>query len=183
MLISVLKRVFSNWKYFLVALAIAFTLLSVVLLLPNLTFIKQVVSSDHVSLIQKITSVLPIYGSIFTNYSWFSGLYLVVVSTLFGVNIALLTFYIRRRKSSTRQTKIHLSSAGGTIAAVLGIGCAACGSVVLTAVVGLAVSGWILSILPLRGLEFGLVGMTLLGLSVYYLSKKINDPLVCSYKS
>jgi uncharacterized membrane protein len=68
------------------------------------------------------------------------------------------------------------------ISAVFGIGCAACGSVILTAILGIAGTGALLTWLPLHGLEFGVVGIILLSFSIYYLAKRINDPLVCKVR-
>ena len=105
-----------------------------------------------------------------------------MVAVLFGINIALLTYYIRRRQEKTGNTKASLASLGGIVSAGLGIGCAACGSVVLTSLLGMFGAGSLLLLLPLHGAEFGIVGLILLLVSIRYLIKRIQDPLVCPAK-
>jgi len=102
-----------------------------------------------------------------------------VVAILFGINISLLTFYIRKRQVASKNKKVHLTSLGGFASAVLGIGCAACGSIVLSALLSTFGAGTLIVMLPLHGLEFGLVGIILLLFSNRYLIKRIEDPLIC----
>lgn len=182
MTFGVLKRVFRHVRYIVGATGVAFMVLSAALLLPNYTTLVQILFSGSVSFVSKVSFVLSLYASLLTNFTVFSALYLILVSVLFGINIALLTFYIRRRQERSHNTTAHLASIGGIISAVLGIGCAACGSVVLTAVLSLFGAGGLLLILPLHGIEFGIIGFILLLVSIRYLIKRINDPFVCPMK-
>tara|TARA_B100002051_G_scaffold276795_1_gene328271 strand:- start:1763 stop:2239 length:477 start_codon:yes stop_codon:yes gene_type:complete len=152
---------------------------SAALLLPNIGLIQQILTSDAIGWLDKGSFFLSLYGSLKTNFTVWSAAYLIVVALLFGLNIALLVYYIRRRQGPVTEKKAQIASIGGAVSAFLGIGCAACGSVVLTAVFGLAGAGAVLTFLPLHGLEFGLVGIFSLSLAIRYLAKKINDPLVC----
>jgi hypothetical protein len=180
MLVNVLGQVFQRFQYLLLASGVAFTFVSAALLLPNRPVIVQIFTSDVTAWSAKMSFLWSIYGSLQTNFTVLTGSYLLLVGVLFGVNIALLVYYIRRQQSLARSAKTHLTSLGGMVSATFGIGCAACGSVILTAVFGLAGTGTLLAWLPLHGLEFGVVGIVLLWLSIYYLTKRISDPLVCS---
>lgn len=177
--LRVLKQVFKHVRYSLVAVGVAFIVLSAALLLSNISVIIQVFSSSAVTLIEKFVFLLSLYGSLITNFTILTGLYLLIISALFGVNIALLTYYIRRRKINSKNSKAELTSIGGILSAVLGIGCAACGSVILTAILGIFGAGSLIILLPLKGMEFGILGLFLLGFSTVYLLKRINDPLIC----
>jgi len=180
MLLPVLGQVFRRAHYVLLASGVAFTLVSAALLLPNRPLIAQIFSSDVALWSAKITFLWSIYGSLQTNFSLLTGTYLLIVGVLFGINMALLVYYIRRRQSAARSTKAHLTNLGGMVSAIFGIGCAACGSVILTAVFGIAGTGALLAWLPLHGLEFGVVGIILLSVSIYYLARRIDEPLVCA---
>jgi hypothetical protein len=59
------------------------------------------------------------------------------------------------------------------------VGCAACGSVILTAILATIGVGGLLLALPFKGAELGIIALGILFWSNYYLAKKINDPLVC----
>jgi len=150
--------------------------------LPNWTIFKQIVFSGSVGVWAKMQFVLSLYGSIFTNFTLWSGLYLVLIAVLFGINIALLTFYIRRRQEASLGKRAQLASIGGIVSASLGIGCAACGSVIITSVLALFGATSLLTLLPFHGQEFGFLGLILLLFSIHYLMKRINDPLVCPVK-
>ena len=65
------------------------------------------------------------------------------------------------------------------LASALGIGCAACGSFILTTALSSFGAASALAILPLRGGEFGILSVVLLALSLVLISKKIAAPLIC----
>ena len=67
----------------------------------------------------------------------------------------------------------------GIAFSLLGVGCASCGSVILTSLIGFASATVVLGLLPLRGIEFGIIGIIILVLAMRLTIKKINQPLVC----
>lgn len=176
---SVLKRVFSQLRYTVLASSIAMIVLSASLLLPNLGVITQVFGTSGLNVLSKLSFFLTLYGTLFTNYSLLSAVNLILISVLFGINIALLVYYIRRQQVASANVTAHMTSLGGLVSGLLGIGCAACGSVVLTALLGTFGASGFLVLLPFHGAEFGLLGVVFLGLSIRYLIKRINDPMVC----
>ncbi len=179
---GVLKRVFRHPRYVVGALAVSGLVFSAALLLPNWSAIVQVVGSGAISVGDKLLFLFTLYGTLTTNFTLFSALLLTITALFFGVNIALLTFYIRRRQEASSGTVAHFASLGGLVSAMLGIGCAACGSVVLTGLLGLFGAGGLLLLLPFGGVEFGVFGVVLLVVSIRYLIKRITDPIVCPAK-
>lgn len=180
MMIQVFKAVFSNFRYVKLAVFASFIVFSGVMLFPNLSLINTVTSSNVINFAEKTKFLFSLYGAIATNFTVFSATYTIAISILFGINLALLVYYIRRVKSvKTSNKKIHLAGIGGMISGLLGIGCVACGSLILTGVLAMVGAGGLLLYLPLRGAEFGILGVLLLLVSIYLVSKKINDPLVC----
>lgn len=181
-MVRVLRRVFRHGRYVLVAIGVALTAFSVALLLPQWDTLGHVWGSRTADLKTKLSFFLSLYGTIESNFSIFSRSVLLVTVTLLGINMALLIFYIRRRQETTGGKTAQLASIGGVVSAALGIGCAACGSVILTTILGLSGAGGLLLLLPLHGAEFGLLGILLLLFSSGYLIRRINDPLVCPIK-
>lgn len=179
MTFRVLLRVFREARYSVLAGFIAWLVLSASLLLPNLGAITQVFSASVVSLGDKLWFLLSLYGTLFSNFTLLAAANLVLIAVMFGVNIALLVYYIRRQQLATSNMTAHVTTVGGLVSGILGIGCAACGSIILTALLGtFGASGFIL-LLPFHGAEFGLVGVLFLVFSIRYLVKRIDDPLVC----
>jgi hypothetical protein len=183
MVFRVLKRVFRQVRYTVFAVGIALVVLSASLLLPNLGAITQVFGTSGISWQMKASFLFSLYGSLFTNFSLLSGLNLLLVAVFFGINITLLVYYIRRQQTVSRNTGVHMSSLGGLVSGIFGIGCAACGSVIVTSLLGMFGASGLIALLPFHGAEFGLLGVVLLVSSIWYLIKKINDPLVCRLHS
>ncbi len=81
-----------------------------------------------------------------------------------------------------KDSKIHVSTATGSlgiIAGTVGIGCAACGSILLTTIFGTSAVAGVLATLPLHGGEFAIIGVLLLIVTMYILAKQISKPLIC----
>jgi len=166
--------------YVSIAVAVAVFVFTVAVWLPNIRLISIVVSADSASLTEKIHFLLTLYGSIETNFTLVSALYTVAIAVLFGFNSVLFLYYIKKvRTGSQNVGRVGLASIGGVLSGMLGIGCAACGTFVLTSVLALFGGVGVLASLPFGGEEFGFIGVGLLLFSGYALVKKINDPLQC----
>lgn len=178
---SVLTRVFSQVRYSLFAFFLFFLGLSIVVILPNLSLVVDVLQLDTISVWSKLTFIASLYGSLASNFTFFSAVVTVVLLVLFAINTSFLVFYLRRVQSATKGHKrLQAGSTLGVLSGVLGIGCAACGSVILTGLAtSLGIAG-VITFLPLRGGEFSIAGIVLLFFTIRYLAKKIADPLVCT---
>ena len=182
MLISALKRVFSKFSYTLLAFTVGWFIFSISVFAPNLKLISKVFKSQAISVARKINFVLDLYGGLDTSISVFSAITIITVAVLFGINIAMLVYMLKRNSAVSapkRQGKSIFSTFVATIVGVLGIGCAACGSLILTPLITALGATWILTALPFGGREFSLVAIILILISIYSLCKKINDPLIC----
>jgi len=153
--------------------------MSVAILLPNTKILLQVVQSPALGFGQKVEFLIGMYGLLGTNFSLFSAVTTVATAVLFGINIALLIFYVRRRQSVNKNKTGNSASVAGVVAGVFGVGCAACGSVLIASFLALFGAGGLLLILPLHGAEFGILSVCLLLFSVHEVTKRINDPLIC----
>jgi len=155
--------------------------LIVLALFPNAALVERVLFAE-VAPMTKLVTLFVLLGSLPAAFSAMTLLIAISFAALMALNVTVLTFYVRRRRSSqsARTAKIGVTSLGGLVSGVLGIGCAACGSIVLSAVVTTFGGVGILALLPLGGSEFALVGLGLLLFSSYSLIKHVNDPLLCA---
>jgi hypothetical protein len=101
---------------------------------------------------------------------------LISLAVLSAINISMMVFYMRRRIILQKRAGVGLV---GIIIGFLGVGCASCGSLILSSIFGLSVTASFIGILPFKGLEFGILGIFFLLLSIYLVGKKIQDPLFC----
>ncbi|NCN06652.1 MAG: hypothetical protein GW946_02300 [Candidatus Pacebacteria bacterium] len=144
--------------------------------LPNLHLVSSAAGSDSLTLLQKITLLSSLIGSLQTNFTMISRSLILITAVLAGVQISLLTYHMRQK---IRVQKSLGMSFAGILSGLLGVGCASCGSVILTSLVGIGSTTAIIAFLPLKGQEFGLLGVGLLVFANVFLIKKISQPVIC----
>jgi len=175
-----MQTVISNWEYVLLALLVSTGIFTIVIGIQNWQLLSSLWSADFGTLWQKLALSFTLYLSISSNFTLLSGITTVITSALFGTSIALLIYYAKTVQNvPIRMTGIGISSFGGMLSGLLGIGCAACGTFLFSQMLLLFGTGWLLTWLPLKGEEFGLLGVILLIYTNYLLVKKIREPLVC----
>jgi hypothetical protein len=99
-------------------------------------------------------------------------------SILIGINAALLTFFWRKNK--TRGARFGIAGGvAGSIATLLGFGCAACGTVFVSLLLTTLGAGS-LSTFPLfSGNYLQYIGLALLAVSTLWLYRETRKPAVC----
>jgi len=170
------KEVMKNWRYVVLALFISFLLFLFAIWLPNFSFVKEIITSQYFSVPEKASIILSSLKAFQTNFTSFGRVMLITVSLLFGLNMSLFSFYLKRRVRLQKEAGL---SAGGIIAGMLGVGCASCGSFIISSLFGASASVAFLGFLPLKGQEFAIISIIILGLSIISTSKKIQEPLIC----
>lgn len=182
MIFSALKRVFGGISYIVLAGLVSLSIFFISIFSPNRELVGKVFFSANITLPDKLNVFTSLVGGIKTSVLPLSAFTIVGVAILFGINFAMLLFMIRRNRQAPQKLSGSggvFSSLGGIVSGALGIGCAACGSLVLLPILAFFGATWFLAFLPLGGSEFGFLAMILISFSIYWLAKKINDPLVC----
>lgn len=134
----------------------------------------------HASFTETLLFMLTQYGRILSNFTGIAALYTSLIALLFGLQITLLTYYVRRaRAAASGVGSASAVSVGGVVSGVLGIGCAACGTFVLTSLLAVVGAGGLVAVLPFAGQEFGFLGIGLLLYANYLLLHKLSQPFVC----
>lgn len=169
-------EVFKNKLYVFLAGAVMFIAFTFAVWLPNIGLLFSLTRDPMVSTTVKLTFPLRLLESISTNFTTLSATYTIVIALLTGINVALMAYYVRRQKLTPRSGILGVFGIGS---GVFGMGCAACGSIILTSILGTVGGMGAIAALPLRGGEFGIVGVVLLLISTYTLSKSITKPAVC----
>jgi hypothetical protein len=98
-------------------------------------------------------------------------------SLLAGINLALAYVYMKTRGELLLKSGLY--SGIGLVLALLGIGCAACGTALLSLVLGFFGFSTMLSVFPYQGQEIGYIGLIFLLIATYFLSRKVSAPNVC----
>lgn len=174
---ATIAKIIVHPKYLTTALLIAVTMIIFAAWLPNLHLITRAMTSSTMSIWEKTNLLTALLGSLETNFTPLSRTLTVISAILTGIQTSLLIFYLRQ--SARIQTEMGVSFAG-VATSLLGVGCASCGSVVLTSLIGFGSAISVLRILPFRGQEFGFVGIAILLVAINYTIKKINQPFTCA---
>ncbi len=169
-------NIFTNARSALVALIVAVIVFILAVWLPNLRLLFSIWNDASVSFGDKIALPISLLPSITTNFTPLSASYTVAIALLVGINAALMVSLVSARGMFGGGAVAGLS---GIFTGTFGLGCAACGSFALTPLIGTVGGASVLAILPLRGAEFGVLGVAILALSTYLLARQITKPPVC----
>jgi len=177
-MIRALKEVFRNFRYVLIVGIGALAAFTFAVWLPNLSLIANTFGKSNVSLGIKAQLLWGLFESITTNFSTFSASYTIAIAILFGINLSL-AIYLLKRTRALQQGGV-VAGAGGAVSGMFGIGCAACGSFLTTSILSFFGAGGAIALLPFKGGEFGVLSILLLVASIFLAARSITVPLVCS---
>ncbi len=178
MIFRVFAKVFVQPKYLALAAGTSIIVFVLATWLPNLRLIATIIGSTNTSLSEKVGVPVSLTGSIATNFTTLAAVYTVLIAFLFGMYLALFVYYFQKKRAGAQRGEVAIGFFG-LASGILGIGCAACGSVLLTGTLALFGTATALTFLPLGGAEFGILGTVLLALAVYVTAKQIANPNVC----
>lgn len=169
-------EVFRHPLYVALAGAIALSLLLATIWLANIGFVRFTVGTEIFTTSAKVKILWSSLRIFQTGFTPFSQIIAIIIALLSGINIALLAFYFRKR--------VALQSAAGTsllgiVIGFLGVGCTACGSVILSSLFGLTATAGFIGLFPLKGAEIGLFSILILAISIGIVAQKIQVPLAC----
>lgn len=171
-----LQQVLVKPAYIFLALFIAAGVLLFSIWLPNLSLVKNTLFSSYLSAVQKTNLLIATLGGFVTNFTLFSRLLTITVAVLFGINSTMLFYYLRKKVVLEKSLGAGF---GGILTGLIGVGCASCGSVILSSIFGLGATAGFIGVLPLKGQEFGLLSIGILSISIYKLAQKIQQPVLC----
>lgn len=174
MLQQTLSKVFTNYRYVLLAFLVAFVTFAASLWMRNLSLIFAMSSSSLFDLTAILLVLLSLLGGIVTSISSFAAVLIVVVSILFGINVAMLAYYFVsvRRLPRARESTATL---GSVVAAVFGVGCASCGTFILGIALSSVGASGVLLLLPYGGHELLVISAVLLIGSIYWIARSIQE--------
>ncbi len=173
MLLRVLHKVYSKPRYIILALLLALILMGLLVWLPNINLVGAVLQGN-LGVGQKLMFVLNLFLALPFTYGKAQATYTVIIAFLFGLNAGLLVFYMNVNRAILT-SKHSMSTAGGLLVALLGLGCASCGALLLTPLLGTAVASWLL-VLPYQGMELSVLSICIILWSTHTLVKKIDNP-------
>ena len=164
--VSSFTKLLQNYKYSVFALTVAVVFFEFMYWAFNFDVFRVIMLSSNVSFTEKINVLLSPIEAIGAASGIHVVTMMIVLSVLQGINIAALTYIIRH------QQKVDSKLLGGGsfvgILALIGLGCPACGTSLLTPLIAVFVSGSAVAIaeqITLIALPFA-IAMSLYGMYV-----------------
>jgi len=161
------RLVLSVPGYAVLAVVAAVAALTLFVVSLNIPLVSDLVVGGSLPLSGRLTILLELYPFVGTSFGPVQGALLLVVAVLTGVDVSMAIYHFREHGISLREGG---SSTVGVVLGTLGAGCAACGSAVLLGLLGLFGVSTSLLFLPLDGLEFALLALVVITLSIYWLA-------------
>lgn len=160
-LLSVLRRP----SYLLLAVVVAAVVMGVLLWLLNFNLLVYILTNSLLSPLEKAKFVLDGYASIFTNFEVFSAASIAMIAVLMGVTVATAAYIGRSQALSTGKR-----GSFAMVAALIGSGCAVCGTSILGPLLSILAGGAAASLASTIGyaaniLSIGLLSYSLVGLA------------------
>ncbi len=102
-------------------------------------------------------------------YAFFNLLATLILAFLFGINLALVIYRFKEIKKYNNESGTGIFT---TIISLFGAGCPVCSFTLVSLLIPAFGTTFSLAILPLKGLEIQLIGIVVLLISIYILTKK-----------
>jgi hypothetical protein len=171
-------QVFAYPSYIALAGVLAILVFLLAVWFPNFGLIAQVFWGADAPLSATFGIALSLLGGIGTNFSLLSAGYTIAIAVLFGLTTTMIVYLVKQRRIAAAGQSIAIGS-GAAMSGVIGVGCAACGSLVLGVVLPSFGAAGALAALPLNGEEFGILSVALLFVSLLLISKGIAESIEC----
>jgi hypothetical protein len=155
--------------YLLIAFITSMFSLGILLWSLNIDLLGYILFESPLNIIEKLDFIFDVYGSILTNYESFQAMVMVLFSVLFGINVAVLTYVIRGGQKDAIKSK---SSVGGLSFAVIGGGCIACGTSIITPLLVTLGVGSSIALTNTIGMYLNLIGVVLIIFSLISLGQR-----------
>lgn len=161
----------------LVIIIATFIFLFLLLLSQNGGATKDVLSFDSISFSKRLSLSLSTFFDIKNTFT-VNALILAFLGSLLGaINLSLAYTYVRVRGEAILHS--HFYNGIGLLFAFLGVGCAACGTALLSVILSFFGFSAVLNFLPYHGQEVGYIGIIVLCIATYSLAQKVMSPNVC----
>jgi hypothetical protein len=167
--IRTILKVMSKWQYLLLAIFIAFIFFELIYWLFNLRVLFKILASGNITISDKLAVLVSPIESIASSSGMFLSVVMILLAVVQGLSLGLLIYVIRHQRKL--DDKLIGGSSFVALLAVIGLGCPACGTSLITPIVAIFISGSAIAVsekitafaTPLA-LIIGIYGLYIIGL-------------------
>ncbi len=147
------------------------------LLIANGNAAKYALSFDTLSIWKRFSLALSSLFNITDTFTVSSLLLSILGSLLGGINLSLAYTYMKTRGEVIIRSGLY--SGLGLVFTLFGIGCAACGTALISVLLSFLGFSTMLQSLPYQGQEIGYIGIIFLCMATYPLAVRVVAPTTC----
>jgi len=166
------RKSFAGPAGYVVAVSGALFVILLTSILPNLKLLRFTFGESEFPLGLKLRTAAEVLWNGRLVFAHEGGWVALPLAALFGLNAALVYRYMRDQVRLNHAAGV---SVAGTVIGLLGVGCAACGSVLLASLLGVGV----VAVLPFHGQELAWIGLAVTALATFNIAQHIADPAAC----
>ena len=174
---KVLVQIFSSARYSISALFVSLGVYSLMVMLYNWVSFVSIFETSALTTIAKIQLLYALLTGAYAVFGWVGWGMIMAFAVLLSLYIHIFVYWVSYSKKIGKATVA--TGLGGTVLGFLGLGCAACGTLVIAPFLTFLGAGGLLVLLPLGGLEFLIIAIIWITVSLMVILKKIARPLVC----
>ncbi len=134
------RRVLRRPRYVILAAVLSVVFLEFIFWLNNLPMLQYILTVPTLSLAVKMQFLASTYTSVWQSSSSPLAISLLVLSLIQGATLSILIYIVRHQRADTAALKAVGNSSLASILATLGLGCAACGTSLITPILVLLFS-------------------------------------------
>lgn len=176
--LSALGEVFSKLRYWFLSVFVSLSVIIIVLLWDNLTLLRYSWS------VGSVESLFWLWWGLLAgtphSMGWMAVVTILITGGLLGMITSMTIYAWRKKRTEGSWHRLFASTGGGALAAVLGIGCIACGPLLVGTILAAFGAAGLLLLLPFHGAELGIIAIVLLLYSTYTVSQIITAPATCA---
>lgn len=176
--VSLIKLLYFKPAYFLLAVGASIVFYEFIFWFLNLGLLQYLVTSQFLTIADKFNMLIGSYSGIFTMPLSLLALALFAVSIFQGVSVAALVYSIRKEQSLRRGILKDLGGTGiaGALS-VLGLGCAACGTSLVTPILTFFFATSSVAVAEEVGLYSAVLALVVSLITVYLTGLKLSSRL------
>lgn len=175
---ALVKLLYFKPSYLLLAFGFSVVFYQLIFWMLNIGLFQYLMLSPTVGLAEKFMVVVGSYGGVFgTPTSWLA-IILFVVSILQGVAVAALVYSIKRERAMNKSIVKDLGGTGvAGVLAIMGLGCAACGTSLITPILTFFFATSSVAVAEKVGLYSALLALIVSAITVYLAGYKLSSRL------
>ena len=171
--------VYKSWSYWLITVLSLVVITFFLFWLHNKDLLGFITNSNLFSFFEKLKLYVNAFVNLGANFTSWTLVVTIFISVFTAMNVTFIVYFIKRRIALQRISGLGVFS---IIFGLFGVGCSACGSVLLSSVLGITTATALMGYLPFNGKEIGIIAIIILAISNYIILYKIKNPPVCKIK-